>query len=77
MSLSSLLRFITGVSVIPPMGLSNPIEIGYYSNTAKNTLPGAAVCSNKVFLPVCHMTEQDFFLAFKKALEFGSGFGRI
>ena len=60
-SLPSLIEYITGVSDVPPMALSNLIEIGYYSNTAGNTLPGAAVCSKKVFSFLCHMTKHDFF----------------
>ena len=30
-SLSSLLRFMTGLSVFPPMGLSTPLQIKYHS----------------------------------------------
>lgn len=75
-SLASLLRFITGTSTVPPMGLKIPIEIFYYSQSSGNTLPGAAVCSHRVFLPICHSNKHDFFADFRKGLEFGSGFGR-
>ena len=76
MSLASLLRFITGTSTVSPMGLTIPIEISYYSQSSGNTLPGAAVCSHRVFLPICHSNKREFFADVRKALEFGSGFGR-
>lgn len=74
-SLASLLRFITGTSTIPPMGLRIPIEIAYYHPQSGKVLPGAAVCSHKIFLPTCHFSKPEFFTAFRKAIEFGGGFG--
>ena len=67
-SFASLLRFITG----PSMGLTIPIEISYYSQSSGSTLPGAAVCSHRVFLPICHSNKRELFTDVRKALEFGS-----
>ena len=72
--LPSLLRFITGMSSIPPMGVKFSIEILYHVND-DNVLPSASACTHKLFLPVCHCSEDAFFSSFKTALEFGSSFG--
>ena len=74
-SLSSLLKFITGTSSVPPMGLTTPIQLAYYSKSSGKRLPGAAVCSNKLFLPTSHDNKEDFFSDMVKGIEFGGGFG--
>ncbi len=74
-SLSSLLKFITGTSSIPPMGLSNPIQLSYYSKSSGKRLPGSAACVNKLFLPTLHSEKEDFFSDLVKGIEFGGGFG--
>ena len=76
-SLSALLRFITGTSSVPPMGLKTPIELCYFTQSSGRRLPGSSACANKVFLPTCHCSKDDFFADFIKAIEFGgTGFGR-
>ena len=52
-SLPSLLRFITGTSSIPPMGLKKPLQCQYHPNKEK-CLPNSSACSNKITLPICH-----------------------
>ena len=74
-SLPCLLWFITGSSTVPPMGLKLPIVLEYYLPTSEKTLPSAAACSNKLFLPVCH--KADFIASFTMAFEFGAGFGSV
>ena len=73
-SLPSLLRFITGTSSIPPMGLKKPLQCQYHPSKEK-CLPNSSACSNKITLPICHQRKEQFFAALKKALEFGGGFG--
>lgn len=73
-SLPSLLRFITGTSSIPPMGLKKPIECRYHPDKEK-AFPYFAACMNRVVLPICYKGKEEFFIAFKTALEFGGGFG--
>ena len=73
-SLPSLLRFITGTSSIPPMGLKKPIECRYHPDKEK-AFPYFAACMNRAVLPICYKGKEEFFIAFKTALEFGGGFG--
>ena len=63
-SLSSLLRFMTGLSVFPPMDHGNWI-------------PFFSACTNTVILPISYsIDERDPFIsAFVKAFQFGGGFG--
>ena len=72
-SLPLLLRFITGASHIPPMGLKGKIELRY--QLEDKVLPYFAACTHQVSLPIRHQTKEKFFDAFKTALEFGGGFG--
>ena len=60
------------MSSIPPVGEVS-IELNYHSKK----LPSAMACFNKVFLPVLYETEEEFYCAFKTALEFGAGFGHV
>ena len=77
-SLEALLRFITAESSIPPMGLSQPIEIDYLPNNPKFTLPMAKACFSRLLLPTVYDRKEDFFAAFIKALKFGSsGYGVV
>ena len=46
--LPSLLRFITGMSSIPPVGVKFSIEILYHVND-DNILPSASACTHKLF----------------------------
>ena len=77
-SLEALLRFITAESPIPPMGLSQPIEIDYLPNNPRFTLPMAKACFSRLLLPTVYDRKEDFFSAFIKALKFGSsGYGEL
>lgn len=70
-SLSLLFRFITRLSNIPPMGLQQPVHLQYHDRE----FPYFAACTNTVVLPTCHERRDAFFSAFKKAFDFGGGFG--
>lgn len=74
-SLPGLLKFITGLSVVPPMGMNNPITIQYQLNDKTAFLPRAQACFSYLILPVCHENRDDFFDAMIKGLEFGGGYG--
>jgi hypothetical protein len=69
-SLPSLLKFITGMYTIPPIGKVS-IEVNYTSNE----LPTTFACFNTIYLPYKN-SKQEFFSAFEVALNFGSGFGK-
>ena len=73
--LTHLLRFITGESDIPPMGLNYPIEILYLPPSPTASLPCAQCCFSKLYLPVIYNTKDAFIQAMLKALQFGGGFG--
>jgi hypothetical protein len=75
-SLPNLLRFITGSSGIPPMGLKKPIQLRYHTDEG-SSLPYFAACANTVYLPICYSDRGPFFDAFRKALTFGGGFGSV
>ena len=68
-------RFITGVSAVPPMGLSHPIELMYQPDEESAIFLKAQACTSTVFLPVVHQSEEAFFAACVKLLQYGSGFG--
>ena len=74
-SLAGLLRFCTGESCIPPMGLEYPLEFEYQSDSETAIFLKAQACFSKVFLPVVHDTREKFFESCIKSLEFGSGYG--
>lgn len=76
-SLNSLLRFMTGVSTVPPMGLPHSIDIVYRPDSSTEMFPKAHACFCQILLPVIHKNREDFFSAFIKALEFGSGYGNV
>lgn len=67
--LPSLLHFITGESVIPPMGLKHPIEVQYHPPISTAIYMGAQACYSIVYLPVVHETREDFFSASISALQ--------
>ena len=54
-----------------------PIKICYqrYDNDA--IYPKAQVCFCKLSLPVTHKDQDSFNMAFKKALEYGAGYGNV
>ena len=72
-NLNSLLRFITGLSSVPPMGLENKISIGFI----EEVFPKAQACFCKISLPVIHSSFEEFHKAFMTALELGGGYGNI
>lgn len=76
-SLPGLLRYITGSSAIPPIGLSIPIQVCYQRCDNSAIYPKTQSCFNKLLLPVIHKSQESFNEAFKKALEYGAGYGSI
>lgn len=57
-SLSSLLRYITGSSSIPPLQTSSLIRITYQLDD--NIFPKAQACFSKLILPVVHKNKESF-----------------
>ena len=74
-SLAGLLRFCTGESCVPPMGLEHPLEFEYQPNGETAIFLKAQACFSRIFLPVVHDTREKFFEACIKSLQFGSGYG--
>ena len=74
-SLPSLLKYVTGLSSIPPTGLKQPIELLYLPDNEKAIFPKSQACFAKLMLPTLYHGKQEFFSAFIKALEFGGGYG--
>jgi hypothetical protein len=72
-----VLKFITGLSTVPPFGLQYPIEILYQPHSSSAIFPKAQACFSKLLLPVIHKTKDEFFAAFTKALEYGAGYGNV
>jgi len=72
-SIPALLRFITGLSTIPPLGLAMPIRICFIDEI----YPKAQACFSKLLLPTSYESQESFNMAFKKALEFGTGYGNL
>ena len=75
---SSLLRFITGLSSIPPTAATPSIKVAFHSgNNATNPLPRVVACLNTLYLPVMHKNDKDFFQHFVTALTFGMAYGSV
>lgn len=74
-TLRTLLKFVTGLSAIPPMGLENAIELSYLPQDIKEIFPKAQACFSKLYLPTIHNCKEEFQDAFHKALLFGFGYG--
>lgn len=72
---SSLLRYTTGLSTIPPLLGSESVKITYQQNDVTAIYPKAQVCFSRLSLPVVHTNQHSFNAAFCKALEFGGGYG--
>ncbi len=70
-----LLRFVTGLSTIPPLGLQCPIEILYQSDVKNLFFPKTQACFSILMLPVTHTTKEEFFSAFMKTLEMCGDYG--
>ena len=75
LNLGDLLRFITGVSAVPPMGLTNNIKIDFLEESPSNTLPKAQACFYRLSLPVVHSSFESFRKGFMTALNFGGSYG--
>lgn len=69
--LSSLLHFITGDSVIPPMGLQHLIDVQFLPAHKTAVFLGAQACYSKGYLPVVHESKEEFFDACFKSLNCG------
>ena len=74
-SVEDLLKCCSGLAVIPPMGLSNDIQLDYLPSDDKYVLPQVRVCFLKLLLPTVHKSKEAFFRAFATALEYGGGYG--
>ena len=74
-SLPSLLRFITGVSTVPPLGLPSKIQISYLNGAT--ALLESHACFCKVSLPITHESKEAFFNAFTKALQLCRDYGLV
>ena len=79
LSLSDILTFATGASVIPPMGFAeHPSVVFKTVEEAGNDLPSASTCSNILYLPTAHWKNYELFkykLAF--AVTCSVGFGQV
>ena len=76
-SIATLLRFVTGMSTVPPLGLERPIQIVFLPPQKEEQYPKVTVCYCKLSLPVIHETFSDFKVAFTTALTYGDGYGRV
>ena len=76
-NLPDLLHFITGCSVVPPLGLQSPIDIQYQPDSPNAKFPKSQACFSIVMLPVVHDSQECFFWCFLKALELCNDYGNI
>ncbi len=67
-SLESLLRFITGTSTIPPMGLRIPIEIAYYPQSGVKCYLVQQFVRTRFFFPLVILVSLNSSLLFAKPL---------
>ena len=63
------LRFVTGVSTVPPMGFEDGIKVGFLLDSPDRTLPTAQACFGRLNLPVVHQSSSAFDKAFITALK--------
>ena len=76
-SLRRLLRFVTGLSSIPPLGLNKPVKIDFLPPDEGQPYPKAVVCYFTLSLPIIHPTFSAFKTAFITALQYGDGYGQL
>lgn len=50
-TLSDLLRFVTGADTVPPLGIASPITVDFYSMTSARHYPTASTCDLRLWLP--------------------------
>lgn len=60
-SLPQLLKFCTGLTCVPPMGLADPISVSFLRNQPNLILPKADACFAVIKLPTAHSTREMFF----------------
>lgn len=77
LSLPMLLRFITGSSSVPPLGLQCPIVLSYLPSLENAVLPTAQACFSRLMLPVVHACKDAFFTSFVTALQYGDSYGSV
>jgi len=59
-NLRDILKFITGLRDVPPLGFPKPITLIFTSDERKALLEAAA-CFYVVTLPLCHTAKEVFF----------------
>ena len=60
-TIEQVLKFCTGLSSVPPMGLPEPISVRFLSSHRSSVLPKADSCFGVIKLPVIHTTQQAFY----------------
>ena len=61
LSLRKILSFWTGLTVVPPDGFTEGLEVKFLSPLEKFTLPQAHACFNIINIPVIHSNRDIFF----------------
>ena len=74
--LTNILKFMTGLERIPPLGLESPIRLRYKTDDSKTL--NAETCTLKLLLPTVHNTQEDFNEYFTIACrQAHTGFGLV
>ena len=73
--LAGVLKFVTGLSILPPWGLGSPITIKYLSDDEKHIYPKSMSCFHILYLPTVHSSKERFKDNFETAIAIeGEGF---
>ena len=70
-TIPAILSFITGQTILPPLGVPEPIQIQLQSDYP---LPTAERCFNLLRLLVCHTEKRTFYEAVDKAVLYSFGY---
>lgn len=68
-NLGDILQFLTGLRVVPPLGMTKKIHIYFHYDSTK-VLPEASACFNMLYLPRGVKSEEYFYDYFDKAVLF-------
>ena len=68
-NLGDILQFLTGLRIVPPLGMTKTINIYFHSDSAK-VLPETSACFNMLYLPRSMQSETAFCECFDKAVLF-------
>lgn len=79
LTLAHLLKFVTGVKKIPPLGFSKKIDVHFRHGCQDQCKcrPSASTCFLYVRLPVHYQTSEDITFAWLSALKDCQGFGQV